>query len=186
VNGHKREERIVEGKALVFQWVLPPGDPPPFCAKAGLFKQLHAAQGSASAPRKRNGKRKRTKNYDSASEEDGPSDVESEFTDDDDDDDGGRKLVRTSTLEGTFDVDFIVQGPRSTDGKYKVRWVGYEEWEDTWEPPDHLGADILAEYNESQYLQGGEQPADVDNDSDNDSDSEGDDAPLASALGFHR
>ena len=111
MNGHKREERIVEGKALVFQWVLPPGDPPPFCAKAGLFKQLRGAQGSASAPRKRNGKRKRTKNYDSASEEDGPSDVESEFADDDDADDGGRKLVRTSTLEDTFDVDFIVEGP---------------------------------------------------------------------------
>ena len=61
-------------------------------------------------------------------------------------------------------MDFIVQGPRNKDGKYKVRWVGCGAKEDTWEPAHHLPPELL----------------------DNDSDSEGDDAPLASVLGFSR
>ena len=61
-------------------------------------------------------------------------------------------------------MDFIVQGPRNKDGKYKVRWVGYGAKEDTWEPAHHLPPELL----------------------DNDSDPEGDDAPLASVLGFSR
>jgi hypothetical protein len=63
-------------------------------------------------------------------------------------------------------VDFIVQGPRNKDGKYKVRWVGYGAKEDTWEPAHYLPPP-------PELLHNG-------------SDSEGDDDPIASVLGFSR
>jgi hypothetical protein len=44
----------------------------------------------------------------------------------------------TSTLNGNFFVDKIVQGPRPSDGKFLVKWLDYKHEANTWEPADNL------------------------------------------------
>ena len=99
---------------------------------------------------------------------DGDSSSDGDAESDDGREGGSTALTRTVTLEDEFIMDHIVEGPRAEDGKYLIRWEGWDPEDDTWEPPDHLPPHILAEH------QG------------NGSDSEGDDTPLASVLGFSR
>jgi hypothetical protein len=35
--------------------------------------------------------------------------------------------------------DFIVKGPRKSDGKFLVRWKGYEEEDDSWVSQEDIG-----------------------------------------------
>ena len=193
-----------------FKWLLPPGPPPAWsscCGKAGFYKQLRPAPPDAPRPRDRNNakktaprkpksktprknhkrkapqkpkakpKPKRRREDDTDIEEDysrdvsmsdGDSSSDGDAESDDGREGGSTALIRTVTLEDEFIMDHIVEGPRAEDGKYLIRWEGWDPEDDTWEPPDHLPPHILAEH------QG------------NDSDSEGDDAPLASVLGFSR
>jgi hypothetical protein len=55
-----------------------------------------------------------------------------------------KKMVRepTLTLEGEYVIENILQGPRLADGKYLVRWQGYDASGDTWEPRANLPDDI--------------------------------------------
>jgi hypothetical protein len=97
-------------------------------------------------------KRRREDAHDSSSEsseDESASDVDVD-SGDDDEDHGGAPLKRTVTLEGEWEVDFIVEGPRMDDGMYRVRWGGFGSEDDTWGPTDHLSPDLVAEYNESQ------------------------------------
>ena len=143
---------------LPFTWVLPPGDPPPFCGKAGFYKQLRAPKQKKNATpnkrkRKKNAttrKRKRKETGDSDSESDGGYGSDVNSGDDSDNEPEGVPLQRTVTLEGEWQVEFIVEGPRMDDGLYRVRWEGFDVSDDTWEPPDHLSDGLIAEYNEAQ------------------------------------
>ena len=105
----------------IFQWVLPPGDPPPFCGKAGL----HSKKSKAKTPKKRKAqkkgkkstpqKRRRSSSYDGEADSDGELDMEIELSDtgsSDEDDDGSphaksTKLQKPSTLEDSYIMDFI-------------------------------------------------------------------------------
>jgi hypothetical protein len=42
------------------------------------------------------------------------------------------------TLPDVFQVSHIVSGPRKSDGKYEVKWMGYQSDENTWEPRKNL------------------------------------------------
>lgn len=46
----------------------------------------------------------------------------------------------------TYLVDYIMEGPRSSDGKYLVKWEGYPASEATWEPRSNLPQLALDEF----------------------------------------
>jgi len=52
--------------------------------------------------------------------------------------------------EDQYAVEAIVEH-RMEEGKllYRIRWLGYEEEFDTWEPPENINEDFLAAYNAS-------------------------------------
>ena len=56
---------------------------------------------------------------------------------------------------GTFEVEQIVAS-RTSHGKrkYKVRWAGHTEDDDTWEPPEHLCPDTIEEYGDEVREEG--------------------------------
>ena len=67
------------------------------------------------------------------------------------DDRGGTKLQKSATLGQEFDVDFVVEGPRPRDGKFRIRWVGWDNPDDdTWEPAVNLCPVLVAEYLEQE------------------------------------
>jgi hypothetical protein len=77
---------------------------------------------------------------------------------------GSIALQRTVTMDEEFIMERIVEGPRETDGKHRIRWEGLAPQHDTWEPAHHSPPEVLGECN-------------------NGSDPEGDDVPIASMLG---
>ena len=133
-----------------FVWLLPKGKP-----GCGFYRTLTVKTGSTAAKRKRprktaqkTGKRKRAAKAD---------------------DIGGKKLQKSATLGEEFDVDFIVEGPRPSDAKFRIRWVGWDNPDDdTWEPASNFCPELLAEYLAKEEGEG--------------SDSEGDDLPLFLSL----
>jgi chromobox protein 1 len=44
-----------------------------------------------------------------------------------------------------YEIEKIVDGPNEK-GQYFIKWEGYPDEQNTWEPPEHLPEDILAEY----------------------------------------
>ena len=118
-----------------FAWVLPSGNPPPFCGKTGHYKQLHKKQKGGGKKRQRKdaiplskkevAEKKKRKQKVHESE----SDVESEESDDD----------------NTWAMEAIVDGP-NTAGKYLLRWLNFDPEDDTWEPTENLRPEDIQEY----------------------------------------
>jgi hypothetical protein len=44
-----------------------------------------------------------------------------------------------------YEIEKIVDGPNEK-GQYFIKWEGYPDEQNTWEPPEHLPEDIFAEY----------------------------------------
>ncbi|EOD28028.1 hypothetical protein EMIHUDRAFT_235215 [Emiliania huxleyi CCMP1516] len=53
--------------------------------------------------------------------------------------------------EDTYVVDRILSSRKAKGGKteYLVRWKGYEDEDDTWEPAGHLHKELIAEFEAS-------------------------------------
>ena len=64
----------------------------------------------------------------------------------------------TVTLDGDYVVSEIVEGPRSKDGKYLVRWEGYGSDDCTWEPRANLPDDCFGDKDPSSDESGDDQP----------------------------
>jgi hypothetical protein len=62
----------------------------------------------------------------------------------------------TVTLEDSYEVESIVEGPRKKDGKYLVSWVGYAAAENTWEPKSNLPPSCFSAGNESSSDESGD------------------------------
>lgn len=145
----------------LFRWLLPPGIPPPCCSKAGYYKQLGPPP-SAKPPRRSKHKRltprKRRRRSSSSSEETSDSDSEDDAHDSDasergdgEEDDGGDgpsdglQLQRSDTLDQECQMDCMLDGPND-EGKFLIRWEGWGEDGDTWEPPRHLPPGVVDAY----------------------------------------
>ena len=44
-----------------------------------------------------------------------------------------------------YEVDYIVEGPNE-DGMFLIKWKGYDDSENTWEPREHLGKELVEEF----------------------------------------
>ena len=64
----------------------------------------------------------------------------------------------TVTLPDEFEVSHIVSGPRKSDGKYNVKWVGYDSDENTWEPRKNLPDSCFDEQLPSSDESGDDRP----------------------------
>jgi hypothetical protein len=64
----------------------------------------------------------------------------------------------TITLPQEYEVSEIVSGPRMSDGKYLVKWVGYESCDNTWEPRKNLPDNCFENNTESTDESGDDQP----------------------------
>ena len=49
----------------------------------------------------------------------------------------------------TYEVERIVSGPRSVDGAYLVKWAGFPDAENTWEPRINLPYSVFDEEGDS-------------------------------------
>eukprot|EP01047_Picozoa_sp_COSAG01_P076916 COSAG01_NODE_13671_length_1550_cov_10.459683_2_plen_82_part_00 len=47
-----------------------------------------------------------------------------------------------------YEVECLLE-QRASDGKYKVKWLGYAVEDSTWEPEENIGAWHLAEFKKS-------------------------------------
>ncbi len=45
-----------------------------------------------------------------------------------------------------YEIEKIVDGPNAK-GEYHIKWLGYPEDQNTWEPAEHLPVDMVDEYN---------------------------------------
>eukprot|EP01046_Picozoa_sp_COSAG06_P055887 COSAG06_NODE_10409_length_1686_cov_1.792060_1_plen_168_part_00 len=55
--------------------------------------------------------------------------------------------------EAEYEVECLLE-QRASDGKYKVKWVGYAAKDATWEPAENIGAWHLAEFKKKQKKSG--------------------------------
>jgi hypothetical protein len=52
--------------------------------------------------------------------------------------------------ESEFEVDAVVAGPQSSDGKYQVKWRGYSPSQNTWEPEDAIPIEFIGRYKRTK------------------------------------
>jgi hypothetical protein len=55
---------------------------------------------------------------------------------------------RTSSPD-KFEVERVVEGPRILDGKFLIKWAGYPESQNTWEPLCNLPDEVFSESAQS-------------------------------------
>ena len=102
------------------------------------------------------------------------SDEDAQFDDDVDDDDedsegeglgrgaaARRDLGLSGSDEDEYAVELVVQARgRGSGRRYRVRWQGFTEDHDTWEPAEHLHPQLIAEFEREELAeQGGDQAA---------------------------
>ncbi len=58
-------------------------------------------------------------------------------------------MLKRTRSPDTFEVERVVEGRRILDGKYLIKWAGYPESQNTWEPLCNLPDDVFSENTQS-------------------------------------
>lgn len=93
--------------------------------------------------KKKKRKSKPSPDYEGESDEDDNDGVEGVFLEDASDTDEAEKL---------WLFENIVKGPNK-NGKYKIKWVGCPDSQNSWEPPENIADADIRDYNEAKRLQ---------------------------------
>ena len=134
---------------------------------------FQAAKQATSKPKAKDPapKRSRKRNRDSDSDDEA-SDDGFDITPPSDSDDSEDDAEDPADKE--WDIDRIVSGPNA-EGLYEVRWEGFDDSSNTWEPESNLPHNVISEFLLTSSVPDG----DCD---DADSNDEDDDTPLAQLL----
>jgi hypothetical protein len=59
-------------------------------------------------------------------------------------------ISQKAVSQESFSVEHIVDGPRVGDGRYLLKWTGYPDADNTWEPKSHLSAKLLKDFEQKK------------------------------------
>jgi hypothetical protein len=64
----------------------------------------------------------------------------------------GPVLIHEETQEPLYDMERILNHSHETPKRYLIKWLGYEDSENTWEPAENLPKGLIRQYHRQQKV----------------------------------